>query len=431
MPNAAGDQTLMTPGEQTPLGAITDVLVAVVVFMVPFLSTSILHGRNPLVSALAVAPILTLSIAIAPSIPRLLAHNRRSPAMWALLTIPGLMAVAVLFHPSANGVLAVMYAAAASAVGFAVSNMSRGQIKRFVATPLLLTITIQTALAAIQLWTGRGIVPGFVARDVTVRVIDGVARPQGTMDHVYGLTALGLLGIGTWIAIRRERDPSSPFVLMTIGASSALLALTFSRAGFIGVIIVVVALAFMAIRGDRGARVLAVVIAAAYLITMLATFSSWTARAEHTLAEDLDDASLGRLTLTRQAGMLIREEPLVGVGPRQYVPTLKAHGWLDERYPFVAHTYPVTFAAENGLPAGLVVAGLLLWLGIAAIRAGPGAGIMWASLLPLLLFDVLHYMYPAGQVMLGLWLGVLAAVVRWNATDSADHTPSSRRTRSS
>ncbi|MEA3501379.1 MAG: O-antigen ligase family protein [Actinomycetota bacterium] len=431
MPNATGDQTQITPAERTPLAAITDVLVAVVVFMIPLLSAYILHGRGSLVWALGIAPILTLSIVIAPRVPRLLMDDRRSPAMWALLAIPGLMAIAVLFHPSVDGVLAVLYATAASAVGFAVSDMSRSQTRRFVAAPLLITITIQAVLAAVQLWTGSGVVPGFAGSDVIVRVIDGVARPQGTMDHVYGLAALGLLGLGTWIAIRRERDPSNPFMLLAIGASSALLALTFSRAGFIGIITIVVALAFMAIRGDRGAALLAGVIAAAYLITMLATFSSWAARAEHSLAEDLDDASLGRLTLTRQAGMLIREEPLVGVGPRQYVPTLKARGWIDERYPFVAHTYPLTFAAENGLPAGLVVAGLLLWLGVAAIRAGPGAGIMWASLLPLLLFDVLHYMYPAGQVMLGLWLGVLAAVLRWSAVEDADHTPSSRRTRSS
>jgi O-antigen ligase len=333
------------------------------------------------------------------------------------------MAVAGLFHSPVEGWSSVMFAAAASATGFAIWIMDREDVKRFVAMPLLAAATIQAFLAAAQLSTGAGIVPDWMANDIDVKVIDGIARPQGTMNHVYGLAALGLLALGTWIVVRRKGEASGFPALMAVAATSSLIAMTFSRSALLGVVAVVAIVGFSAIRGDHGAAILAGVIVAAYVATMLVTIPSWTTRADQTVAGDLDDASLGRLTLVIQAIDLIKSDPLTGVGPGRYEATLIEREILDEDYPYIVHNYPLAFAVENGAGAGLVIAALLIWLGVAAVRAGPSPAAAFFGLLPLLMLDVMHYGIPVGQLMLGVWLGVLAATLRWSTSHGPPGAP--------
>jgi hypothetical protein len=261
--------------------------------------------------------------------------------------------------------------------------------------------------------TGQSVVPAFVAHDIALRVIDGVARPQGTMSHVYRLAALGLLSLGIGAIARRPSVRPKPVALVALAAASALVAMTFSRAGLVGVAIFVVVLAFGSLRGSRNAGMVARVVAAAFVVTALLTLPSWIARADHTAAHSLDDASLGRMTLTVQAVELVQLEPMTGLGPGQYLETLEERGMLDERYPFIVHNYPLAFAVENGVIAGIVIMGLLMWLGVVAVRAGPAAAAAFGAVVPLLMFDVLHYDSPSGQVMLGVWLGSLAAAIHW------------------
>ena len=80
---------------------------------------------------------------------------------------------------------------------------------------------------------------------------------------------------------------------------------------------------------------------------MLVTASSWSARIDHSTASDLDDATLGRVTLVRQAATLMKAEPTVGVGPGQYLSAIEARGLLNDSYPYIVHTYSLAFAAET------------------------------------------------------------------------------------
>lgn len=416
-----GGGDLATLTESSLWKQMTHALVAVVVFTVPLFSANVVAGRGTLVVAVSVTPILLLSVLTYPRLPGLLVRNPRNPAGWLLLLIPVLMTVAALFNPSAIGWSTVFLAAVSSGLGLAIWDLNRHDLKRYVAIPLLTATAIQAALATAQLLTGEAVVPTLVAHDIVVSVYDGVPRPQGTMVHVYRLAALGLTSLGVGAIAQRRHARASPTILAALAAASALVAMTFSRAALIGVGTFVVVLGVAFYRGRRDAGVVAGVVAVAFVVTVLLTLPSWIARADHTAARSLDDASLGRMTLTAQAVDLAQLEPMTGVGPGQYLNTLEERGMLDERYPFIVHNYSLAFAVENGIPAGIAILGLLMWLGVVSFRVGPAATAAFGAILPLLMFDVLHYDSPSGQVMLGVWLGSLAAVIHWG--------PSARSTR--
>lgn len=417
MTGAKSHQTQRASSVGLPLAEFTRVLIGIIVFTIPFFSSNAIDGRGPIVLVVGVGPILVLLVLVALQLPRSSFRKRWNAAVWILVSVPGLMAVAGIFHSTLGGWSAILYATAASATGFAIGVMDRADVRRFVALPLLAAAAIQSILAAAQLWTGDGIVPSVIVKDITVEVIDGIARPQGTMNHVYGLAALGLLALGAWAAVRKKNDASGILVLGAVGATSALIAMTFSRSALLGVLAIVALLVLSARQGDRGAAVLAGVITVAYVATVILTLSSWTARADQTVTANLDDASLGRLTLITQAFELIKSDPLTGVGPGLYHTTLFERDMVDEQYPYIVHNYPLAFAAENGAIAGVVIAALLIWLGAVAVRAGPSLAATFFGLLPLLMLDVMHYGVPVGQLMLGVWLGVLAAALRWSESD--------------
>jgi len=392
---------------------MTHVLVAVVVFTIPLFSTNVVADRGAPMIVISVVPILALSLLAYPRIPGILARNLSNPAGWMLILIPVLMTIAVFFNPSGIGRGTVFLAVAASGVGFAVWDMTRSEMKRFVAIPLLAATTLQASLAAAQLLTGQSVVPTFVAHDIMVRVIDGVPRPQGTMVHVYRLAALGVLGLGVGAIALRRNFGASPIFLAAMAGASALVAMTFSRAAFVGVLTFTMILAVARYRGSRNAGRVACAVALAFAVTVVLTLPSWTARADHTTEHDLDDASLGRMTLMAQAVELARLDPMTGLGPNRYLEVLEERDMVDDRYPFMVHNYALAFAVENGVIAGIAIAGLLAWLGVAAYRAGPASIAAFGGVLPLLMFDVLHYDAPSGQVMLGVWLGALAATIKW------------------
>ncbi len=295
--------------ESSPWNQPTHVLVALVVFSIPLFSGNVVADRGALVIAVSVTPILLLSLLTYPRIPGLLARNPRNPGGWLLLLIPASMAVAAVFNPSALGWTSVFLAAVSSGLGFAIWDLSRDDLMKWVAIPLLTATTIQAGLAAAQLLTGQSVVPTFVAHDIGLSVIDGVARPQGTMAHVYRLAALGLLGLGVGAIARRRYMRTTPLMLAALAATSALVAMTFSRAALIGVVTFVVVLAAASYRGSRKANVVACVVSVAFAVTVLLTLPGWLARADHTVAHSLDDASLGRMTLMAQAVELAQLGP--------------------------------------------------------------------------------------------------------------------------
>ena len=99
----------------------------------------------------------------------------------------------------------------------------------------------------------------------------------------------------------------------------------------------------------------------------LRTQQSVTARSGSQLATD-------RGWLIHEANVLIREHPVVGVGPGRYVLALRDK-YHHEPNPKVGvfkpvHNLPLLLTAEGGIPAGLVMTLLLVVVGWQAFRSG-------------------------------------------------------------
>ena len=171
-----------------------------------------------------------------------------------------------------------------------------------------------------------------------------------------------------------------------------------------------ISIGIAAFRGDRGLRAGLVVVAAAFVIPAVLTASAWQVRFDESATSDLDDASLGRVTLDRQAITMAGDHPVVGVGPNRYMAVLEARYTVDETYPYVVHSEPLMLAAELGIPAAVVVTLLLVWAGAQAVRAGYRPLLLYAAPLAFVVFDVLLYNKPVGLLLFAGWSGVLAAV---------------------
>ena len=396
---------------------IRGVLVAGVVLLVPFFSSNVIDAKLAILPTLVIPMMAIVVLWAVSKIGPSIRGRPRNPATWLALSIPVLMTVAALFHSVQDSLYPLFLALGASALALVIWDMSRDDTRRYVVYPLLTAASIQAVVAIIQLATTDAVVPEWLATGVAPNVIDGVLRAPGTMGHAYLLAALGLLAIGGWTAIRESHQRTPYPVMIGLGMSTALVTIAFSRSALVGLTAAAIAVAVGAVRGDQSVHTVVSILVGVGVLTMLVTASSWSARVDHSTASDLDDATLGRVTLMRQAATLMKAEPTVGVGPGQYLSAIEARGLLNDSYPYIVHTYSLAFAAENGVPAGLIVTGLLVWLGAAAIRAGPGVGAAYVAVLPLLLFDHMHYDVAAGQLMLGIWLGVLAAALRWRSAD--------------
>ncbi len=407
---------------------IDAMLVAGIVVLLPFLS------RNVVASRFVVLPVAAMSLG-ALLIPYGLAklgsaisRRDRDPALWIAVALPVLMTISAAVHRLPAALFTISFAFGAAMITLVIRDMDRDTIRRYVAYPLLATASIQALLAMTQLATGKPIVPDWLAANIEVLVIDGVARPQGTMYHVYHLAALGLLAIAVWIAVRKPGPRIHSVIVVALALSAAMVTITFSRSALLGLVAIVGALIVGGLRGDRSSFAIAAVLVAAGVVAVALTASGWTTRVEQSAVSNLDEASLGRVTLTEQAFTLIAAEPLFGVGPGRFIPEIEDRGLTDEEHPFIVHSYVLALTAENGVLAGLIVLTLLVWLGFAAVRSGPDTGAAYFALVPLLVFDVLHYVYPSPQLMFGVWLGVLSAAIGWSNTGRAQI---SRRTRSS
>ncbi len=436
LPREEGDDTRSTTEEHagdpggvaTPAdaadswGRVRARLVAATILLVPTVTKPFVLGPFRWVTLAAVALTAILFLLAAPLVARRLRDDPVNAAAGTMVVLAAATLLAFAVHPSGTGAALAAYAVAGTGIVAVVAGMDAVERRRFVAAPLLATAALQGLLALLQGVTGRPWVLSWVAPGLTLREIDGFLRPQGTMTHVYEVAALGLLAAGVWAATVRERP--GPWSRLGLALAGVAVGATHSRAALLGLVLLLGALLWGRRRGDRDAGRVALWIGAGFAVAALVTFPHWMARYEHTATADLDAASLGRVTLTREAAHLVAEHPLLGVGPGRFVTVLRDEGVLDERYPFPAHDVPLTLAAESGILAAVAVTLLLATTGLQAVRAGPGPAALYLGTLPFLLFDVLHYDRPTGLVLLAVWLGILAAATR------RDH-PRSRRSRSS
>ncbi len=126
--------------------------------------------------------------------------------------------------------------------------------------------------------------------------------------------------------------------------------------------------------------------------------AGWLARATESssLTSDI------RWMLAKRAITIIAGDPIAGLGPVQY----------GSRVPpgdgFIVHNVPLLTAAEFGVAVGVA---LVLWLTLLGYRTSMKsipAGAVFASAIPFLLFDNLHYVLGVGLGMVAIWLAAIA-----------------------
>jgi len=176
-------------------------------------------------------------------------------------------------------------------------------------------------------------------------------RPQGTLGHYMTYSGLLMLVIGTALARvlfgTRERMWSA----LVMPALLVALPLTFSRSAEVGVC---VAIALLLLLKDR--RLLAILPVLAALFFVLAP-ARVTDRFE-SIFNLKNPTNRDRLVMLREGVHMIKDHPVLGVGPNMVLPLYEQYREPDavnELNPHL-HNVPVQIAAERGLPA------LAIWL---------------------------------------------------------------------
>ncbi len=330
-----------------------------------------------------------------------------SPSTLAAVVLAPAMLVSLAASPSQRGTLVTVVAIAAAAIAVAISLQRTVDLGRTVAVPLLITSSVQSLLVIAQTVTDRAIGLNLLDSGASLQTIDGLLRAQGTMNHVYEPAALALLA-GSVAIVTAPQQPRTRWLWIAGAAlAGSTIGLTHSRAALLGVGLMGIFLIAPVLRRQTAPAIVGAAFVVGFLIAAACSWSAWSVRADHSTTGGLDEASLGRVTLSQQAIQMAADHPFVGVGPGLYLETMRTDYELDDRYPFIVHNVSLAVAAENGIAASVLASFLVTWAIIRAVRHRP----VWAALalapIGFLLFDVLHYDRPVGLLLTGIWLGVL------------------------
>jgi hypothetical protein len=337
--------------------------------------------------------------------------RRRAAAVLAYVVLVVAALVAFVFHPSGAGAILTFAIAAPVGVVLAVAGFTTDELRRFVAAPLLATTAIQAVIVAAQSVTEEAV--GYTILHpggVLLITNDWMVRPQGLYDHVYEPAAVAVIAVALGLALLPGPGRMRTWFLVGIGAATTTVALTHSRSAFLGLLAVFIIGVVGAVRADKGLQVGMTVVGVTFLIPALLTASAWQVRIEETLRGDLDDASLGRITLMKQAIEMAGDNPFAGVGPNRYMTVLESDYTVDEEYPYVVHNQSLMVTAELGILAGILFTALVVWAGVQAYRAGNRPLLLYAAPVPLFVFDVLLYNKPVGLLLFAVWCGAVGAL---------------------
>ena len=321
--------------------------------------------------------------------------------------------LALAFNPSSEGALFGVVAVAAVGLAASVASYSVEDVRRFVAWPLLAVTSTQLVLIVMQTATGSAIGARIFRPGAVLLVTNNdVVRPQGAYLHVYIAAAFALLCLAIGVAVMPTSGRVHPLYLGGLACASATIALTHSRSALVGFAVLVAMAAWVAVRRNRNRLFPVIVIVIAFVIPAVATADGWMARIDDSLAGDLDASSLGRVTLMRQAVALAGSSPIVGVGPRLYMDALEDQDLVDERLPYKVNNVPLLAAAELGIPVAVAIVGLAVYAALQAWRAGALASIAYWSIVSMSVFDKMFYDQQNGVLLLGIWGGVCAVLLR-------------------
>lgn len=331
---------------------------------------------------------------------------------------------AFALHPSARGGAAVLRWIGVAMIAFAVGRLA-GSGRRLVLGTFAGVTVLQVVIALAQ-WGGNAPLGLDGLGEADAHEIGGHYASTGLTIHPYVLAAWCVLGAAILVAaVGRSRPPPRGLTAAAV-IPFAGVGLTMSRAGAVAVVLVLATLGAAAWRHPRLRLLLAGAVAATTIGVAL-NFPGWQSRAGTTASGSIASVTSNRSQLLDQAWGLFRDAPIFGVGPGRYVEALVERPELVElatqRPSRPVHVTPYLILVEGGV----VVLPALVFLGWAVVTQSSRSGVLGVgvtlSVVPFLLLDHLHWSYPQGLLLTGLWLGTLDQLGNRASAVAGDELP--------
>ncbi|MFC2153540.1 O-antigen ligase family protein [Actinomycetota bacterium] len=378
-------------------------LVAATIIAIPWNSVSVfrIDDHSPHMAfflrfaLVGVVDVLALSLfVVAMAITVLRRTVTMNLATVGLLLFVVAMVIATVLNPSPEGALKILRVAGTLGAAVVLIGMQPRDYSTFVVWPFTF-IALQQSLVGIMqtfvLGSGR-------SRVDLVGSAETWTAALGSFHHEYEYAAFLIVAMATILSLQRHRR-LHPLMWFAVATSSAASAASFGRTALLAVLLVsvVYGIGWMTKRLTPLAWSAATPLAGAALSGVVA-LPAWQQRASVTSAI--------RVELMERAIEIIRAHPIVGVGPGQYGRILfeTATGEPDR---FIVHNIPLLIAAEFGILIGFAFTLWLVAIGVRSVVTSVYAGAIFIAAVPFLLLDNLHYVYPTGLMMFGLWVGLL------------------------
>ena len=339
-------------------------------------------------------------------------ERRTSVRSWERVTVlaaatVGWCILAAIIHPSWRALDWFVHLGGAWAIIRTVRRADAGRQNIFLAVVTTLGFA-EAALGIAQARTGSILGLGPFEWHADLIEFGDSASGRGSLTHPYHLAALLLVCIGAALVLLRRLPPTRPrtLVLVAMGVMAAALPLTFSRAALLSIAPMLVLLVFV-----RPIRRMAVPALIAGLVIGGALAGLGGLESKVARSTDASAVDSGRRIRLEEAGRLIAEDPVFGVGPGRYVIVLRD---VEHQQLLPAHDIIAQTAAEAGVPATALLIATLAVFGLWVVHRGVLAVIVAITLVPFHLLDSFPHTYPIGIVISGIWLASL-----WPAIDTS------------
>jgi O-antigen ligase len=236
---------------------------------------------------------------------------------------------------------------------------------RFVTAMLMTGLVLESLIMIYGAYVGETFWVGGVR--IRVDTAGGLVRAGGTVGPPNSAAAYLSLLIAPTVSVlmTNTRRSVKAAAICCAAVAAAALVVTQSRGGWFAVLISLAVVWFGAAR--HSLRALVVPIVSAVLIALVVIFSGDIITSR--LTEDDQGSAESRFPLMQTAMQIIRDQPLLGVGPNNYSTAMKQYGavygyWGD--WVYTVHNKFLLVWAETGV-GGLVS---FVWFLIETIRLG-------------------------------------------------------------
>jgi hypothetical protein len=409
-------ETLFDP-PSSPIERLRRVLLSAVIFLVPFLSSTLWQGAVlideiqesavPWIHRVVLLfyPLDLLWVALSVlAIPVAIRIVRTRAFTWAVVATSVFAAAGIvswLFNPSAPGAALGLRWIGLVAIAVVASQLDRTAFRRFVAIPLLATAAIQSVIV---LWQHPG---------PAGNAVNGTGEPvaYGSAGNSYVIAFILLLALTTAIAMAPAAR-NRWWWLAAAGLCSAGIATSGSRTAVLGLFLIALIYVVAAI-SDR-ARYLpaAAVTALPFLAVAAAIPETWLPRFQQSLSSS-GNVTSGRLGWMRDAIAISFDQPITGVGPGREA--LVAEEQFRSHYINVVwpvHSVPLLAAAELGIAMGVAYVGYLAAVAWRAFKTSPEALAVLVAVGVWMPLDVHAYLHPTAIIIAAVWAVTLDHLFR-------------------